>query len=74
MIRKITYGDISDKEFEKVLRKLLDDYICSYIMPIIIAYYIANFYYRYSMYEGTFIQYYNFSRDLLNLFVKITNK
>ena len=71
MIRKTTNGDISDEEFEKVLRPFLDDYddyIYSYIMPEIIAYYIANSYYRNSMYEGTFIQHYNSARDLLNLF------
>lgn len=71
MIRKTTNGDISDEEFEKVLKPFLDDYddyIYSYIMPEIIAYYIANSYYRNSMYEGTFIQHYNSARDLLNLF------
>lgn len=71
MIRKTTNGDISNEEFEKVLKPFLDDYddyIYSYIMPEIIAYYIANSYYRNSMYEGTFIQHYNSARDLLNLF------
>ena len=71
MIRKTNNGDISDEEFEKVLKPFLDDYdnyIYSYIMPEIIAYYIANSYYRNSMYEGTFIQHYNSARDLLNLF------
>ena len=71
MIRKITNDDISDEEFEKVLNPFLDDYdnyIYSFIMLEIIAYYIANSYYRNSMYEGTFIQHYNSARDLLNLF------
>lgn len=47
MIRKTINGDISDEEFEKVLKPFLndyDDYIYSYIMPEIIAYYIANSY------------------------------
>ena len=73
MIRKTTNGDIIDEEFEKVLRAFLeyyDDYIYSYIIPKIIAYYIANSYYKNSMYEGTFIQHYNSARDLLNLFGK----
>ena len=71
MIRKITNDDISDEEFEKVLKPFLDNYdnyIYSYIMPEIITYYIANSYYRGSMYEGTFLQHYNSARDLLNLF------
>lgn len=71
MIRKTTNGDISNEEFEKVLKPFLDDYddyIYSYSMTEIIAYYIANSYYRNSMYEGTFIQHYNSARDLINLF------
>lgn len=45
MIRKTTNGDINDDEFEEVLKPFLDDYdnfIYSYVMPEIIAYYIAN--------------------------------
>ena len=60
-----------DEEFEKVLKPFLDDYdnfILSYIMPEVIAYYIANSYYRGSMYEGTFLQHYNSAKDLINLF------
>ena len=71
MIRKNTDGDISDEEFEQVLKPFLDDYdnfILSYIMPEVIAYYIANSYYRGSMYEGSFLQHYNSAKDLINLF------
>lgn len=71
MIRKTTDGDISDEEFEQVLKPFLDDYdnfILSYIMPEVIAYYIANYYYRGSMYEGSFLQHYNSAKDLINLF------
>ena len=59
IIRNTTNGDISDNEFESVLKPFLDDYdnfIYSYVMPEIIAYYIANSYYRGSMYEGSFLQ------------------
>ena len=45
MIRKTTNGDISDDEFEAVLKPLLDDYdnfIYSYVIPEIIVYYIVN--------------------------------
>lgn len=71
MIRKTTDGDISDEEFEQVLKPFLDDYdnfILSYIMPEVIAYYIANSYYRGAMYEGSFLQHYNSAKDLINLF------
>ena len=45
MIRKTTNGDISDEEFNAILKPFLDnydEYIESYIMPEVIAYYIAN--------------------------------
>ena len=71
MIRKTTNGDISDDEFETILKLFLDDhdnFICSYVMPEIIAYYIANAFNRNSMYSGTFNQHYNSTKDKLNLF------
>ena len=71
MIRKNTNVDISDEEFEAILKPFIDDYdniVISYIMPEVIAYYIANSYYRGSIYEGTFIQHYNSAKDLINLF------
>ena len=37
-------------------------------MPEVIAYYIANSYYRGSMYEVSFLQHYNSAKDLINLF------
>ena len=58
MIRKNTNGDISDEEFEAILKPFIDDYddfVISYIMPEVIAYYIANSYYRGSMYEVSFL-------------------
>ena len=71
MIRKTTNGNISDDEFEAVLKPFLEDYdnfIYSYVMPEIIAYYIANSFNRNSMYSGTFDQHYNSAKDMLNLF------
>ena len=71
MIRKNTSGDISDEEFEQVLKPFLEDYdnfVLSYIMPEVIAYYIANSYYRGSIYEVSFLQHYNSAKDLINLF------
>ena len=71
MIRKTANGDISDEEFDAILKPFLDnydEYIESYVMPEVIAYYIANSYYRNAMYEGSFLQYYNSAKDMLNLF------
>lgn len=71
MIRKNTCSDISDEEFEAILKPFIndyDDFVISYIMPEVIAYYIANSYYRGSMYEDSFLQHYNSARDLINLF------
>ena len=71
MIRKTTNEDISDDEFESVLKPFLNDYdnfIYSYVMPEIITYYIANTFNRNAMYSSTFNQHYNSAKDMLNLF------
>ena len=71
MIRKTTNGDISDEEFEAILKPFLgnyDEFIESYVMPEVIAYYIANSYYRNAMYKGSFLQHYNSAKDLINIF------
>ena len=71
MIRKCTDEDISDEELEKVINPFYDnyhEYIITYVMPEVIAYYIANSYYRNAMYEGSFLQHYNSAKDMLNLF------
>ena len=71
MIRKTTNGDISDEEFNAILKPFLDnygEYIESYVSPEVIAYYIANSYYRNAMYEGSFLQHYNSAKDLINMF------
>ena len=71
MIRKTTNGDISDDEFESVLKPFLNDYdnfIYSYVMPEIITYYIANTFNRNTMYSSTFNQHYSSAKDMLNLF------
>lgn len=57
MIRKTTNDDISDDEFEAILKPFIDDYdnfIYSYVMLEIIAYYITNAFNRNSMYSCTF--------------------
>lgn len=58
MIRKNLNGNISDKEFEKLLKPFsnnYNEYLESYIMPEDITYYIANSYYSHSMYKGSFL-------------------
>ena len=77
MIRKNTNGDISDEEFKAILKFFIDDYddfVISYIMPEVIAYYIANSYYRGSMYEGSFLQHYNSAKDIINYFGEDSEK
>lgn len=71
MIRKNTDEDISEEEFNAVIKPFIDnydDFIECYIIPEVVAYYIANSYYRNSMYEGTFLQHYNSAKDIINLF------
>ena len=71
MIRPSTDEYITDEEFEKILKPFIynyDDFVENYIMPEVIAYYMANAYYRNTMYETTFIQEYNSAKDLINLF------
>ena len=68
MIRPSTDADITDEEFEKVLKPFVDnydDFIENYIMPEVIAYYMANAYYRNAMYETSFIQEYNSAKEQL---------
>lgn len=71
MIRKTTNGDISDEEFNSILKPFLDnydEYVETYVMPKVIAYYIANSYYINAMHEGSFLQRYNSAKDLINMF------
>ena len=63
--------DISNEELETIINPFYDnyhDYVEEYVMPEVIAYYIANSYYRNAMYEGSFLQHYNSAKDLINLF------
>ena len=71
MLRKCTDEDIGDEECEKVIDTFYDNYnsyLEEYIVSEVIAYYIANSYYRCPMYEGSFLQHYNSAKDLINLF------
>ena len=71
MIRKCTDEDISDEELEKVINPFYDnyhEYIITYVMPEVIAFYIASSYSRNAMWEATFLQHYNSASDMFNLY------
>ena len=70
MIRKCTDEDISNEEIEKIIDpfyKNFDDYIIMYVMPEVIAFYIASSYSRNAMWKATFYQHYNSAKDTFNI-------
>ena len=70
MIRKSKEG-IKDEDIEKVIKPFDDSYnefLEEYIMPEVIAYYIANSFYRNAMWESSFRQHYNSAADIINFF------
>ena len=70
MIRPETGEDITEEEFNKVLKPFIDNYdtyLEDYVLPELISYYMANAYYRNAMYETTWIQEFNSARDILNI-------
>lgn len=70
MIRKCTDENISDEELEKVINPFYDnyhEYIITYVMPEVIAFYIASSYSRNAMWEATFFQHYNSAKDTFNV-------
>ena len=70
MIRK-SIGDIKEEDIERIIKPFDDDYnefLENYIMPEVIAYYIANSFYRNAMWESTFKQHYNSAADIINFF------
>ena len=70
MIRPSTDEDISDEELEKIINPFYntyDEFIETYVMPEVIAYYIANSFYRNAMWEATFDQHYNSAKDIFNI-------
>lgn len=71
IIKKYKNKDISDKELEKIINPFFetyDEFIETYVMPEVIAYYIANLFYRKAIRKCTFTQYYNSAKDIINLF------
>lgn len=70
MLRKSTDEDISDEECERIINPFYDNYhtfIEEYVMPEVIAYYLANSFYRNAMWESTFLQHFNSAADMFNL-------
>ena len=70
MLRKSTGEDISDEECEKVINPFYDNYHCyvkEYVIPEVIAFYIASSFYRNAMWEATFLQHYNSASDMFNI-------
>lgn len=70
MIRKSTDEDISDKELENVINPFYDnyhEYVVSYVMPEVIAFYLASSFSRNAMWEATFLQHYNSAKDIFNV-------
>ena len=73
MLRKCTDEDISDEECEKIIDPFYDNYhtfVEEYVMPEVIASYLANSFYRNAMWEATFLQHFNSASDMFNLVSK----
>ena len=73
MLRKCTDEDISDEECEKIIDPFYDNYhtfVEEYVMPEVIAYYLANSFYRNAMWEAIFLQQFNSTSDMFNLVSK----
>ena len=70
MINKCTDEDISDEELEKVINPFYDnyhEYVITYVVPEVIAFYIASSYSRNAMWKATFYQHYNSAKDIFNV-------
>ena len=70
MIRKCTDEDISDEELKKIINPFYDnyhEYIITYVMPEVIAFYIASSFSRNAMWEAIFYQHYNSAKDIFNV-------
>ena len=69
-MRKVTDEDITKEELKNVINPFYDNYdefVEDYIMPEVIAFYIATAFYRNAMWESTFSQHYNSASDMFNL-------
>ena len=70
-------GDISDEEVEQILIPFSDntnDFMNEYVIPEVVAFYIANAFYRNAIWESSLIQIYNSASDMINVSTKDKNK
>ena len=70
MLWKCTDENISDEECKKVIDpfyKNYDSYLEEYVVPEVIAFYIASSFYRNAMWKATFFQHYNSASDMFNI-------
>ena len=71
MFRITVNGNITDEDFKKLIIPFNDNhdkFLEIYIMPEVIAFYIANPFYRDTMWKGSFKQHYNSAADVINFF------
>ena len=76
MIRK-SVDDISDDDVEKILIPFAnntDEFMNEYVIPEVVAFYIANAFYRNAMWESSMIRIYNSASDMINVTSKDKNK
>lgn len=69
--------DVSDKELENIINPFYEnynDFVITYIMPEVIAFYIASSYYRKAMCDATLKQHYNSAKDIFNVSFENYNK
>lgn len=70
MSLKSNKNDVSDDELNKIINPFYDNYnnfVITYVMPEVIAFYIASSYYRKAMCEVTLRQHYNSAKDIFNI-------
>lgn len=70
MLRKCTDEDISNEECEKVIDPFYENYnsyLEEYVIPEVIAFYIAGSFYRNAMWKATFEQHFNSAFDTFYL-------
>jgi hypothetical protein len=70
MSLKSNKNDVSYDELNKIINPFYDnynDFVITYVMPGVIAFYIASSYYRKAMCEATLRQHYNSAKDIFNI-------
>lgn len=73
MSLKSNKNDVSDDELNKIINPFYDnynDFVITYVMLEVIAFYIASSYYRKAMCEATLRKHYNSAKDIFNISFK----